>query len=157
MASPSNPCGLFSAPGAPDRHIYCGPTALAAITGIAPGDVEKVVLAYRAKHGTPRRNVLRGAVVRMMWSSEIAPVAELLGWRATELLSWPRPSFAQWSRLGRGDDAYLVLVTHHFVAVRGQWFADSAQRNPIPLRQAKHKRKRVQRYWKLEPITKAEA
>lgn len=146
----TDPCGLFADPGHPERHVFCGPTALAALMGVPSVEVERNVLAHRATHGTPRRNVLRGAVVRGMWSSEIAPVALASGWRATECFSHPKPTFAQWCALGRGDDAWLVLVTHHYVAVRGKWFADSHNRTPIPVRKARHKRKRVVRYWKLE-------
>lgn len=154
----THPCGLHAAPGIPERQIYCGPTALGAITGVAPVDVERAVLAERAKHGMPRGcRVLKGALVRAMSGSEIENVAAALGWRATltEAPLYRRDcrSFARWCRTrGDTDAAYLVLVTNHFVAVRGDWFADTNARNPIPLQHNRYGRRNVVRVWRLDKV-----
>lgn len=158
MTRTLDPCGLYAAPGHPERRIYCGPTAMAAITGALPVDVEQHLVAHRAKHGTPRRTQLRGALVRFMFSTEVEPLAEALGYRAVQESALSKrtlrqQTFAQWCRRRTAEErqhAYLVLVTNHFVAVRGDWFADTGARTPIPLHTAKHKRTRVQRVWRIE-------
>jgi hypothetical protein len=154
-------CGLFATTGSAS---FCGPTALAAITGATPEAVEQLIVTHRATHGLPRhgngrqvRDVRRGAIVRTMWGSEVAPIAEALGWRATlvEHGCYRPRTFAQWRRRGRarGDDApYLVLITGHFVAVRGPWFVDTTYRTPTLAASYRRQRKRVVRVWRLEPL-----
>ena len=150
------PCGLYAAPNAPDRHIYCGPTAMAAITGFGSMVVERMLQSLRKDAPKPRRERhARGDMVRAMWSSEVEPLARALGWRAVEVVApldqHYGTTLAQWQRRRVKDAApYLVLVTGHFVAVQGRWFVDSTQREPIPFSKAKHKRKRVVRVWRLE-------
>jgi hypothetical protein len=149
------PCGLYAAPNATDRHIYCGPTAMAAITGFRPVAVEFALQIVRKTQPKPRRERhARGDMVRAMWSSEVEPLARALGWRADSgSLADYGLTLAQWQRRRVKDPApYLVLVTGHFVAVQGRWFVDSAQREPIPFSKAKHKRKRVVRVWRLEEV-----
>jgi len=155
-----NPCGLFSAVDERPRKSFCGVTAIAAITGETVQAVEQTVLRHRAKVKPPRRHRLRGAVVSTMWWDEMAPVLALLGWRPAEASEYfrrpwqPCPTFAQWQRrTGRGRGGpYLLLVTGHFVAVAGSAFVDSTQRDPIPLRKAPWRRKRVKAAMRLERI-----
>lgn len=143
----TEPCGLHHVEG----FAFCGPTAIAAITGQPLETVIAAVTAHRAKHGTPRRLRNRGAVVRSMFASEIAPVCEALGWRAEEHHG-ACMTFAQWQRV-RKQAPYVVLVTGHFVAVSGHWFVDTRYREPIPLTRAPYRRMRVKRYWPMQPIT----
>jgi hypothetical protein len=126
--------------------------------------VERMLQAQRKAQPKPRRERMRGAVVKAMWSSEVEPLARALGWAAHDesctavqrgLISQYGCTLAQWQRRRRAinDTApYLVLVTGHFVAVQGRWFCDSAQREPVPFSKAKHKRKRVVRVWRLEEV-----
>ena len=150
----SEACGLFSAEDNRPRTAYCGPTAIAALTGVSPEAAEAAIVAHRANHPTPRRERHPKAgpgLVRTMWSSEVIPVLAALGFKATECRSWPLPTFAQWLRLGRAPLPYLILVTGHFVAVKGDWFVDTGHRKPVPLNTVKRcKRSRVQRYWLIE-------
>jgi len=55
------------------------------------------------------------------------------------------PTLATWERQ-RSDmeAAYIVIVTNHWVAVRGNWFCDSFTRGvPVKIEDAPHRRKRV--------------
>lgn len=141
-------CGLHTtAPG-----TFCGPSAIGAVTGVDPVKVEDVILAHRAQHGVPKRTQLRGARVRFTWASEIEPALAQLGWRGVEneIPIYPRKlTFAQWQRKRDRAATYIVLITGHFVAVSGRWFADSGRREPIRLTKAPYRRKRVVRVWSV--------
>jgi hypothetical protein len=149
-------CGLHPAPGAE----FCGPTAIAAIVGVAPADVVAAVLKHRETNKPPKRSKVRaGQVVTTMWSNEIAPVLAAFGWRvATESFCVSpfnvrtRMTFAQWQSFRDNHGPAIVLVTGHFVAVSGHWFVDTHKRSPIPLALAPWRSKRVQRTFYLEPI-----
>lgn len=131
---------------------WCGPSALAAITGKSVVEVEDAILAYRKRNPPPRRNRgHRGRVVSMWWS-EVEPVCKALGWRVIENLRHGNPTFAAWRRTRSGIGPYLVLITGHFVAVSGHWFVDSNNREPIPATKYRHQRTRVKRVARLEPM-----
>jgi hypothetical protein len=55
------------------------------------------------------------------------------------------PTLATWARERRDmEAAYVVVVTNHWIAVRGQWFCDSWTRGvPVKIKDAPHRRKRV--------------
>jgi hypothetical protein len=125
---------------------YCGPVAIAAVTGVPVADVEAAVLAYRAAGGVCRERH-RGAgqgEVRSMWWDEVEPVLTCLGWRAHTRLLWRRPTFAQWlcSDAEDRDGPCIVLLTEHFVAVCGAQFVDSFHCTPVPIDRAKRWRRR---------------
>src|SRR4051812_38514280 len=106
---PETPCGLHTA--TVTGRVFCGPVALAALTGIAPAEIEQHILRHRVANPPPRRNVLKGATVRSTWSTEIEPVALTMGWRAVPCYDVPpRMSLARWWRqFGRSGAPYLVL------------------------------------------------
>jgi hypothetical protein len=56
------------------------------------------------------------------------------------------PTLATWERERRDmDAAYIVLVTRHWVAVRGKWFCDTFTHGvPVKIKDAPRRRKRVQ-------------
>jgi hypothetical protein len=145
-------CGLFATEGG----AFCGPTAVAAVTGVKPERVEELVLAWRAIHKPPTRGCRsKQRPVTTMWSSEMEPILNRLGWRVTRVrhdYTRHAQTFAAWQR-GRDREAtYILLVTGHFVAVSGRWFADSHHRTPIRLTQAPNRRKRVLWVFQVEPI-----
>src|SRR5262245_22623717 len=74
--------GLYAAPGT--NNNFCGPTAIAAITGLPIEFIEARVVAYRKKNPTPRRVKNRGAIVRAMFFCELEPIMRELGWRVIE-------------------------------------------------------------------------
>jgi hypothetical protein len=154
MITNHNPSGLFAAPLTGTQHVWCGPSALAAVTGETPEHVESLLVAYRAKHGTPRRVQLRGYPVRSMFSTEVAPLATLLGWRAVDVsVEQAFCTFKQWrtARARARDTApYIVLITDHFVAVCNGMFADSTYRTPIRADAYRKQRKRVVRVYRME-------
>ena len=140
--------GLFTTTPGP----WCGPTAIAAITGVPAEEVERLILEHRKTNPVPKRRLVgaKGRPVKTMWSSEVVPIMAKLGWRCTKA-EWCRETFAGWQRRTAGKrGTYIILVTSHFVAVSGRWFTDTHKRTPVRLTEAPHKRKRVQWAWQFE-------
>lgn len=162
MSSSKGQRGLTPVPASP--NTFCGPTAIAALTGIEVGRVEAAVKEYRTRVRPPRHRLRLGVGVnvRTMWSSEVIGVLAILGWKPVEV-NGPvflgrsranRPTFAGWQRTA-GDGLWLVLFLGHFVAVhrrrRNSTFVDPQNSTPIPLRTAPYRRKRVAYAWRIEP------
>jgi len=152
-------CGLRPVPNNSGRTMYCGPSAIAAITGHSPEEVERVILQLRGEGGHgPRRERRRApGTFKSVWSSEVPNVAKAVGYRAYCVV-FPkchhsmRITFSAWrlrGRIGCYDDAHLVLVTCHFVAVKGDWFVDTNNRTPILASAWRGQRKRIQQAWKF--------
>jgi hypothetical protein len=145
--------GLYAAPNPAGRHTYCGPTAIAALTGRAVEDVEAHVMAYRAEHGTPKRcRVPKGLYVKAMELRECAALLRLLGRPCETVFCSDRPTFARWRRTRAQKGArYLVLVTGHFVAMAEGYMVDTAQRTPVEAsRIVRLQRKRVVAFIRME-------
>jgi hypothetical protein len=133
--------GLFSAHGG--AHSYCGPTAIAAVTGLLVEEVENAVLAYRAEHPKPKAERMGRARVKAMWLYEVERVLERLGFDVEMTFDGhgcvrdgaPLPTFSDWLRLTKGGRGgrYVVLVKGHFVAVSDGWFVDTFKREPVRL------------------------
>jgi hypothetical protein len=141
---------------------FCGPTAIAALTGLSTAEVERVVLRYRRLCLEPQpRGWLR--TVKGMRAGEISGVLASLGYRVVEHTELgdppPRsskkvcvyPTFASWLRY-KEPGLWLVSITGHFMAVNGDWFCDTRHRLPIELRNLKsYARSRVHEVWRIEP------
>ena len=142
----TNACGLFPAIDARGHRTYCGPTAIAAITGLPIATIEAAVLVHRAKHAPPKRERMpAGVAVCSMWQSEVAPVCDLLGFVAhlvhddRVLPSTLKRTLTQYvARERAGDVPKLVIVTGHFVAIHGRMFCDTFKRTPCNIREARH-------------------
>jgi hypothetical protein len=157
MSTPA-PCGLYAAPSPEGRTSFCGPTAIAAITGMAVGAVERLLVAQRKRHKPPCRVVLKGALVRTMWGTEVEPLARACGWNARLVVSPATTrdcrTFAQWRRGCDPAKRYLVLITGHFIAIHGDWLADTTHREPVQwsrLVKYRRGRMRVVRVWEMTP------
>src|SRR5258708_1944332 len=110
---------------------FCGPIAIAALTGLSTAEVERMVLRYRRLCLEPQpRGWLRA--VKGMQTGEIVGVLRGPGYHVVEhaWLGDPSsrgvvfPTFASWLRF-KGPGLWLVSITGHFVAVNGDWFCDT--------------------------------
>lgn len=150
----TNACGLSAAIGT----AFCGPTALAAVTGATP---EAAVAAILKVRETLPKPAPRGTaeLVKTTWSNEIAPALALLGHTAEHWVCDGR-TFAQWLRAHRtSPHKYVVLITGHFVAFNAGWFVDTRFRVPVELKRlikTPYARKRVGHVWRVEPVTQPE-
>jgi hypothetical protein len=139
---------------------FCGPTAIAALTGLSTAAVEQAVLRYRRLGLEPQPRGWTEAV-KGMRVGEISGVLASLGYRVVEHTElWEpselsgravSPTFTSWLQY-REPGLWLVSITGHFMAVNGDWFCDSARhRQPIELRNLKsYARSRVREVWRIE-------
>jgi hypothetical protein len=149
-------CGLFAAPEPEGAKTYCGPTAIAALTGLPIAQIEDAVIAYRKAHKAPKRERKGAARVKGMWLSEIEPTLRALGFKGVGYHAGKRLSFARWLRDTRNGAGrkYLVLVTGHYVAVSNGWFVDTTHRKPVEVsRLLRCKRQRVVAVFEVEGLS----
>lgn len=149
--------GLFAVDGETTPFTYCGPTAIAALTGAPVVRVEDMVLAWRATMGTPRKSRMpRGCRVRTMWGGEVSPVLRKLGFGCEELVGQEAPTrtlrqtLLRMRAAGHGSAPLLVLISGHFIAVRGDMFVDTNNPKPRFLHAHRFMRCKVKRVWLIK-------
>lgn len=124
------------------RKLWCGPTVVSTLIGIDAADARDVIKANR-----------NGRAVKGTYARELDIAFRAFGCRLDLVSdhSAAQPILATWLRLPRDpDDALVVEVTRHWVAVRGDWFCDTFTKGqPVRLRHAPHKRKRVRRVYRV--------
>jgi hypothetical protein len=125
--------------GDAQKRLYCGPVAVAALIG---ADVDEVIRVIQL-HRNNRRQV-RGTN-----ASELHNAFRHFGCgiQLVADLSRNSPTLAIWER-DRTDlefeQAWLLVVTGHWVAVRGRWFVDTfTAGKPVRITDAPRRRKRV--------------
>lgn len=134
--------GLYAAYSPTGRTTFCGPTAIAAATGMSLKQVEDAVLKFRKQaaargRSTPRERGMHGARVKTMWAWEIAPVCRALGFTAQTVTITGRGralifgALAEIMQSGALRGPAIILATGHFVALSRWKFVDNRHRNPI--------------------------
>jgi hypothetical protein len=116
--------------------MWCGPVAVAAILGADVAEVRDVIKRHR--HGKPVKGT--SATELQLAFRHFGQHMEL----AADLRTNP-PTFATWERERMDlDAAYVVMITGHWVAVRGKWFCDTFTKGlPVRIKDAPWRRKRV--------------
>lgn len=127
-----------------DSHlkIWCGPGALAAVTGLPVEACIQALLQERLSHGDHQP-------VRGVCLSEITPALSRLGFESTTYpfnavapVGKPQPTIATWLK-AKPPGVHILLVTRHFLAIAGNVWADNGTRAPRPLSTIRHPRRRV--------------
>jgi hypothetical protein len=98
----------------------------------------------RRRCGSPRRDQAVPAWPRGHHPIELQFALWHFGYEMTLLadLNSNPPTLATWARERKDmQAAYIVIVTNHWVAVRGQWFCSRGV--PVKIKDAPHRRKRV--------------
>lgn len=129
----------------PDSNTYCGPAALSAITGRHVDDVTHVLRIATRKRAIRGVNsvAMFNALALMDWKINPEPtIVELV--RRSDI-----PTVARWLRQARPypGSFYLLLLTNHWVVIRGHMLYDNRHRDGIPLTQCPYRRKRVKFAW----------
>lgn len=153
--------GLYAAPS-PGRTAFCGPTALAAATGLPISKVEDTILAFRKRaeksgRTTPRERKMRGARVKSMYGHEVIPVCRALGFavsRVGEGGTFRR--LAEIMQQGTVTGPVVVLVTGHYIALSRWQFVDNRHTSPTPHEKYSSPRDRVVCAWRLTKIENSE-
>ena len=132
----SNQPLLWTAKCSDTLRWWCGPVAVATIIGVDVAAVRDVI-----------RRCRNGRAVKGTYAADLQFAFRHFGYDMrllADLRSNP-PTLATWAR-ERMDmqAAYVVVVTNHWDAVRGQWVCDRRTRGvPVKIRDAPHRRKRV--------------
>lgn len=132
---------LYEVVNVGDQKAWCGPTVVAAITGLTIPAVKARIKKARGHNGPVMGTssgelaaVLRGAGYNMNLSNRFRKDDDM-------------PTLAQWLKGYRvsGDDTiYIINVSHHWVVVKGRWFCDTYTKGiPVRASKAPHRRKRV--------------
>lgn len=128
------------------KPFYCGPWAIAAVTGESQDRIEGMVQCHR---GT--RKPVRG-----MWRSEVIWVLRSLGvgTRSFEYPVCSRPTLARWLDESRESSRqYIVNVTGHWLSVHGRRICD--HHGLLPIEQYPNRRKRVCCVIEVRPLASA--
>jgi len=118
--------------------VYCGPYALAALTGLDVDFIEKQINHRREKKPDASVKWTNGWDLQFAGERADLPMGEI------ETVSGM--TFARWLRERKPDEVnakYLVLLTNHWVAVEGRKMIDTRTKKPTFIRRAPHRRKRV--------------
>lgn len=96
----------------------------------------------------------RTRVVRGVRCSELREVFSARGLKCRDL-SWycsgDKPTLAKWLKIysnkRRGERPYVLIISDHFIVVRGRKIYDNHNPKGVWLRQFKGRRKRVAQFW----------
>lgn len=132
--------------------LWCGPAALAAITG---RPTSEVVAAAKKISGKRR--------IKGMSNWLLKKTADALGFHleakypndATYLKYLHKPTLARWARENKAlfaDKPVIVNVTGHYVTVHGRSLIDNQTKKVVSLKRAPHRRCRVHVAFVASPI-----
>lgn len=127
---------------------YCGPTAIAILTGEPISRIEKMI--RRRRRGGFRNSAGCKMPIKGTYNWEVIAVLKTLGCRVEEV---KRVSGETLSNLVTeclpSTGAYLVNVTGHFMVASGGMIADTTHKTPISVVDYRRKSRRVQQVWKV--------
>jgi hypothetical protein len=113
---------------------WCGPAALTALTGRPTDEMAAEI-----------RKVTGRKMITYVYASELQETLESLGYTTRlEYITGEKPTLARWLREREDRNAFtIVLVTRHFVTVKGVKLVDNRVKKPVFIRKAPGRRKRV--------------
>lgn len=125
------------------RNRFCGPAALSTVSGFSTDECARVIRdCHFARHARSRGGVKGTSTFEMM--EAFRALGYFLGRTIRPKVDGKRPTLAAWLRSRTDRRAtFLVMITGHWVVVRGNKFCDSFTREPVNLSKAPHRRCRV--------------
>ncbi len=127
------------------RNLKCGPTAIAVITGKPISEVKEAI--YKVKGVRYVGNMNNRLVYWTLRDLGYAMIPHPYPFTKTDGLT-----FAAWLRNRNAEEInslFLVQLTRHYVVVKGRKMIDNHTKEPVFIRQAPHRRKRVQRVFEI--------
>lgn len=119
---------------------YCGPSAIAILTGVPLSRIEKMLKRCRKGWG--------GRPVKSTYRWEVVKVLKRLGCKVEELKN-PESTICKFADDVRHAGAYLVNVTGHFMVSCGGIIADNSNPEGVPAEEYGRGSRRVQMAWKV--------
>ena len=141
---------LYPVPQLPGPHLFCGPTAICAVTGLDQYDV------LAAAHRYMRRRLDRPIVG--MTEVQLTGTLALLGY-ATYLDRWQnqrgdRPTIKQFAdSINHNIGTVILSLRDHYCAVTyDEYLCNQTNGEPVPIAQAPRIRSRVYAVIKVKPL-----
>lgn len=120
------------------RRVYCGPAAIAAISGRKVSAVKQAIYATRGRYA-----------IRGMTTIQLINALGHLGHPPGRILDWShkpakqRQTLAQYISQRDHDGRELIVLTTHCCVIEGAWYVDNATPTPAGLHRAPNRRGRV--------------
>ena len=145
------------------RNTWCGPYAVAAITGFDYDQAyDACLLASRSKRILVMSAFGVWSTLKELWPTLDYDRQEIFDQNidgSNEIRDFTtgkslieyntRPTFTQWLRTRDRKSAYLVTLTRHYVVVAGDRVIDNHMLRWTNLGSSLHRRTRVRRVWRL--------
>lgn len=134
------------------KRPYCGPVAIAALTGVPLSRIEKMIRrgrrgGYRASNG--RRMPIKGT-----YHHEVHKVLKNLGCKVTAVKTYASTFGAFCEDTRHINAAFLVNVTgHYMVTAQGTYCDTSSLDGPRPIEGYHQTQRQVLRAWRVEAPT----
>ena len=128
---------------------YCGPTAIALITGEPISRIEKMI--RRKRRGGFRDSTGRKMPIKGTYPWEIIKVLAALGCRVdlpTKGVKGETLNNVVNEHIPAAG-TFLIEVTGHFMVASGGMIADTTHKTPIPISTYRRKSRRVQQVWRV--------
>lgn len=129
---------------------FCGPTAIAALTGVPMSRIEKMLRRARGTHWY-RDSLGRKMRVKGTYNTEVVRVLERLGCKVIPVKE-PQPSLRRFvDDTQNVRSAYLVNVPRHYVVThQGRVFDNGTiESGPTPIAEFRRATRRVQQAWEV--------
>lgn len=130
--------------------IWCGPSAIAHLTGKPIAEVHAAIRAHRLEDGFGSGSRNGKGVIGWMNLDEMPRVLRRLGFHSQIAKPRPKRTLAAFLREGKFADM-IVLAGHHFIAVRGDLWIDNARTHWSSLAVVPRPRSLVYGYVKVLP------
>jgi len=123
-----------------DTHhkLWCGPAAIAAVTGLPTSTIYQVIREHRLAGGGGKRS--GEGIIGWMLVSEVLHALDALGVSCKS--NRPRGTLKRFLSENR-DGTYIILAGKHFIAVENGNWTDQYTRNPAPISEIKRPKCRV--------------
>lgn len=134
---------LYSVEGCPaNRRRWCGPSAIAGITGNDYPTAMNAIKAVRGRSDFPERLIIKGVP-----EYEMRGAFERLGYRMNRITFAPGITFARFLRERTPEQRksiILVVAGNHYMAVSGNKAVDGIVREPVFISKMPGRRKRME-------------
>ena len=120
------------------RRVYCGPAAIAAVSGRCLSTVKEAIYATRGRYA-----------IRGMTTTQLINALGHLGYPPGQILdrshkpAKDRLTLARYVSRREQDGRELIVLTSHCCAIESEWYVDNATLSPASLRRAPNRRGRV--------------
>lgn len=131
---------------------YCGPTAIAALTGVPISRIEKML--RRCRRNSYRDAMGRKIPIKGTHTWEVVKVLKRLGCKVEEFKSPLESTFGKFVDDTKHMGAFLVEVTGHWMASHKGLFCDTwSLSGPVPIEGYWKAQRRVRRAWTVQAPT----